>query len=208
MDGIHDMGGRQGFGVVRFRPGNPRFEERWQALSYGLMLFGATRPGGYSMDQLRHAIERMEPRHYMGATYSERILTGTATLLVEAGVVSHEELEERAGGAFPLAGETAAGRLARDKQWTPLEHGQQVRVKNLFVDGHIRLPGYVRGRTGIVVGEDAPYPFPDAAGHGLPAREEPTYFVQFDARELWADSDPNASVTLSLWRSYFEPINP
>jgi nitrile hydratase len=33
-----------------------------------------------------HAIERMEPRHYLAASYYERSLTSLATLCVEKGV--------------------------------------------------------------------------------------------------------------------------
>ena len=39
----------------------------------------------------------------MTASYYERSLTSLATLLVEKGVVTPRELEERAGGRFPLA---------------------------------------------------------------------------------------------------------
>jgi nitrile hydratase len=61
------------------------------------------RLGIFNMDEYRHAIERMEPRHYLSASYYERSLTSLATLCVEKGIVPREELEARAEGLFPLA---------------------------------------------------------------------------------------------------------
>ena len=82
MDGIHDLGGRQGFGPVRHVPDAPAFHAAWERRAnalYGL----AVRLGIFNMDEYRHAIERMEPRHYMAAGYYERTLTSLATLLVD-----------------------------------------------------------------------------------------------------------------------------
>src|SRR5450631_2809876 len=109
MDGIHDLGGKQGFGKVRYAPMAQAFHEAWEKrvnAMYGL----AVRSGVFNMDEYRHAIERMEPRHYLSASYYERSLTGLATLCVEKGLVTREELERRAQGSFPLSLPSAAGR--------------------------------------------------------------------------------------------------
>src|SRR5688500_10908275 len=102
MDGIHDLGGRQGFGKVRYALNAPAFHATWEVRVNALYSF-AVRSGIFNMDEYRHAIERMEPRHYLSASYYERSLTSLATLLVEKGIVTREELERRAQGAFPLA---------------------------------------------------------------------------------------------------------
>src|SRR3954454_12286080 len=109
MDGIHDTGGRQGFGPVRFTPDAAAFHADWEVRANALYAF-AVRHGIFNMDEYRHAIERMEPRHYLAASYYERSLTSLATLLVEKGIVSAEELETRARGSFPLSGPSAPGR--------------------------------------------------------------------------------------------------
>ena len=138
MDGIHDLGGRQGFGPVRHVPDAPAFHAPWEKrvnALYGL----AVRLGIFNMDEYRHAIERMEPRHYLSASYYERTLTSLATLCVEKGIVGREELERRAGGAFPLALTAAPGRsnvAARLR----LAIGDRVRVRPDHVPGHVRLP--------------------------------------------------------------------
>src|SRR6478752_2424174 len=109
MDGMHDLGGRQGFGAVRYRPDATAFHNAWEVRVNSLYAF-AVRSGIFNMDEYRHAIERMDPRHYLSAGYYERSLTGLATLLVEKGVVSRDELEQRAGGKVPLASPGAPGR--------------------------------------------------------------------------------------------------
>src|SRR3954451_5385630 len=109
MDGVHDTGGRQGFGRIRFTRDATAFHEPWEVRANSLYAF-AVRRGVFNMDEYRHAIERMDPRHYMAASYYERSLTSLATLLVEKGVVTREELEARAGGQIPLALPSARGR--------------------------------------------------------------------------------------------------
>ena len=109
MDGMHDLGGKQGFGPVQHSAQAVVFHDEWEKrinALYGV----AVRAGIFNMDQYRHAIERMEPTHYMSAGYYERTLTSLATLCVEKGMVSLQELEERAGGAFPLARPLGPGR--------------------------------------------------------------------------------------------------
>jgi nitrile hydratase beta subunit len=202
MDGVHDLGGRQGFGRVRYTLNAPAFHAEWEVRANSLYGF-AVRMGIFNMDEYRHAIERMEPRHYLAAGYYERTLTSLATLCVEKGVVSKEELEERAGGAFPLASPSQPGRAnaARRERFQP---GDRVRVRMDFVPGHIRLPGYIRGKTGVVVGESPAYPFPDAHAHGIEAQDEPTYDVRFRSEELWPGGADAALVHVGVFQSYLE----
>ena len=87
MDGMHDLGGKQGFGPVQHSAQAVVFHDEWEKrinALYGV----AVRAGIFNMDQYRHAIERMEPTHYMSAGYYERTLTSLATLCVEKGLVS------------------------------------------------------------------------------------------------------------------------
>src|SRR6186713_2290953 len=109
MDGMHDLGGKQGFGRVRYALDAQVFHEPWERRVNALYSL-AVRLGIFNMDEYRHAIERMEPRHYLSASYYERSLTSLATLCVEKGIVTREELERRAQGAFPMALASAPGR--------------------------------------------------------------------------------------------------
>jgi nitrile hydratase subunit beta len=204
MDGIHDMGGRQGFGRVRYTLNAQAFHDKWEVRVNALYAF-AVRSGIFNMDEYRHAIERMEPRHYLSASYYERSLTSLATLCVEKGVVTREELEQRAGGSFPLALPSAPGRgNAEDRE--RFKPGDRVRVKTDHVPGHVRMPAYIRGKAGVVVGESPSYPFPDAHAHGVEAQDEPTYDVRFRSEDLWGDSADRALVHVGVFQSYLERV--
>ena len=202
MDGMHDLGGRQGFGAVRYRPDARAFHEAWEVRVNSLYAF-AVRRGIFNMDEYRHAIERMEPRHYLTASYYERSLTSLATLLVEKGILTREELERRAQGRFPLAAPSAPGRsnVPTRERFQP---GDRVRVRDDYVPGHVRMPGYIRGKTGVVVSESPAYPFPDAHAHVLAAQDEPTYDVRFRSEDLWPQSADAALVHVGVFQSYLE----
>lgn len=202
MDGVHDLGGKQGFGPVRHEPDAAVFHADWEKRMnalYGL----AVRHGIFNMDEYRHAIERMEPRHYMSASYYERTLTSLATLCVEKGVVTRAELETLAGGRFPLALPLGPGRSNVPTR-TTYRPGDRVRVLAEHVRGHVRMPGYIRGKVGVVVNVSPRYPFPDAHAHGLRAEDEPTYDVRFRSRELWPDAADDALVHVGVFESYLE----
>jgi nitrile hydratase len=202
VDGIHDLGGRQGFGKVRHAPDAKPFHEAWEVRVNSLYAL-AVRLGIFNMDEYRHAIERMDPRHYLAASYYERSLTGLATLCVEKGIVTREELERRAKGSFPLSAPSASGRTNRPVR-ERFKPGDRVRVREDYVPGHVRMPAYIRGKTGTVVGESPAYPFPDAHAHGVESQDEPTYDVRFQSEHLWPHSADSALVHAGVFQSYLE----
>ena len=204
MDGMHDLGGKQGFGTVRYTLDAPTFHASWEVRANSLYAF-AVRCGIFNMDEYRHAIERMEPRHYLAASYYERSLTGMATLCVEKGLVTREELEQRAQGAFPLAAPSAAGRTNATVH-ERFKLGDRVRVRDDYVPGHVRMPAYIRGKTGVVVDESPAYPFPDAHAHGIQAQDDPTYDVRFRSADLWPSSSDPALVHVGVFQSYLERV--
>ena len=202
MDAMYDLGGKQGFGKIRYAKDARAFHEPWEVRANALYAL-AVRFGILNMDEYRHAIERMSPRHYLSASYYERSLTGLATLLVEKGLVTRDELERLAGGAFPLAAPSAPGRTnAVDAP--RFRVGDRVVVRNEHFAGHIRMPAYIRGKRGVVVGVSPAYPFPDAHAHGVAANDEPTYDVRFVSTELWPEAAEPAMVHVGVFESYLE----
>lgn len=207
MDGIHDLGGMSGFGPVEIERDEPVFHEPWEALAFSLNALGIAALRAYNADEYRHSVERMDPAHYLAASYYERVLTGVATLLVEKGVVTRAELEGRAGGPFPLSRPVADQPTAdlRAQPQARFRIGDSVLVRNIHPAGHTRAPRYVRGKRGVVVHVAPKFSFPDAAAHGLTHRSEHTYHVEFDVRELWADAaGSNETVIVDLWDGYLE----
>jgi nitrile hydratase len=201
MDSMHDIGGRQGFGGIDYP--RDKYKETWEPRVRALQSFGVTN-GLFNMDEFRHAIERMAPVHYMTAPYFERHLTAVATLCVEKGITTAEELAALVEGEYPLSLPLGPGRLAVTD---PVEFkiGDKVRVKNEFVPGHHRMPGYVRGKAGTIVGLGPPTHFPDAAAHNMQAAMEATYDVRFRAADIWGGVCDDAFNHVQLFQSYLEP---
>ena len=178
------------------------FHANWEVRANALYSL-AVKSGVFNMDEYRHAIERMTPQHYLSASYYERSLTSLATLCVEKGLVTREELEQLAGGAYPLAMPSAVGRGNHAKR-TAFVPGDLVRVRDEHVAGHVRMPAYIRGKHGVVISQSPVYPFPDAHGHGIHADDEPTYDVRFEAAHLWPQGAEDALVHVAVFESYLE----
>lgn len=221
MNGIHDLGGMDGFGPVEVEAREPVFHEPWERTVFGLATAVFVARVG-NTHAYRHAVERMAPEHYLRAPYYERMLTGVATMLVERGVVDRAVLDARVPGGFPLArpvhpsvsatGSAAGGDDAGNDTVTRTPTaaprfavGAAVRVRNVQTHGHTRCPRYVRGRRGIVVRVDGAFALPDLAAHGERTRREPTYAVRFTAAELWPETaGVRETVHVDLWESYLE----
>jgi nitrile hydratase len=84
VDGIHDLGGRHGFGGSLTERREQGFHADWERRVFGinLLLLGQ---GCFSIDAMRHAFERIEPVTYLSAGYYGRWLIGTEMLIAEAG---------------------------------------------------------------------------------------------------------------------------
>ena len=91
MNGVHDMGGMDGFGPVVPEKNEPVFHAEWERRMFALVrpLVRATQS---SFDEFRHAIERIPPAQYLASSYYERWLAAAEILLVERGGVTREEL--------------------------------------------------------------------------------------------------------------------
>src|SRR5215204_2788510 len=94
MNGIHDMGGMQGFGPIRPRDNDETFHAEWEKRVPGLSAAGFMHRI-YTIDEMRHGIERMQPANYLTASYYERHLFTIELNFVEKGVLTREEIEAR-----------------------------------------------------------------------------------------------------------------
>ncbi|MBN9735967.1 Cobalt-containing nitrile hydratase subunit beta [Pseudonocardia sp. Ae168_Ps1] len=218
MNGAHDLGGAMGFGPVEPEPEDVRFHADWEPLVLALTL-AAARPGGWSIDESRHARESLPPPLYLNLTYYEIWLAATEKLLVAHGLVGDDELASgrslRPGVATPAplgAAETAevlatGAPTLRDEPAGPrFAPGDRVRARVVHPRGHTRLPRYVRGRCGVVETRRGAHVLPDSRAHGHGEAPEQLYTVVFTGPELWGpDADPTSSVSVDAWESYLEP---
>jgi nitrile hydratase subunit beta len=208
VNGVHDMGGTDGFGRVDVEPNEPVFHHPWERAVFRVstaIIAGRIANG----DAFRHAIERMAPAHYLGSSYYEHWLTGVATLLIERGIVTAAELESRAGGSFPLARPVLTAdvpALASCGGAARFAVGAAVRVVNAHPLGHTRCPRYVRGRRGVIVRVDGLFPLPDVTAHADRPCDDHAYSVRFAARELWGPgAGANETIHVDLWEHWLEP---
>jgi len=224
MDGIHDLGGKQGFGPVVREPDEPAFHHRWEARVFAVVgAAGAARVIG-NTDQFRHAVERIDPVAYLTHGYYGRWLGGVETLLREAGVVDEGALRAhiaRLGGdpdapaaarparcpdavAYPPAAPGNRRRVATPARFQP---GDGVRTTAVPTSHHTRLPAYARGKRGVVGVCHGGWVFPDSNAHGHGELPQHLYTVMFEGEELWGqESEPGVRVSLDLFESYLEPL--
>jgi nitrile hydratase len=89
--------------------------------------------------------------------------------------------------------------------------GDRVRVRVDGKPGHVRTPGYVRGKTGSIEGLHGEFRNPESlayGGDGLP--KQPLYLVAFNQRDIWGsryDEQPqHDTLTVDIFEHWLEPI--
>ena len=159
MDGVHDMGGMDGFGKVEPEPNEPVFHHRWEgrvlAMSRAIGVFRA-----WTIDTSRHAIELMAPSIYLTRPYYEKWFLRNQQLLIERGLIDSDEVaagralrpaKSMKRGPFTLADVEKVTRRGSYGRPAPapaqFKVGDRVRTKNIHPTTHTRLPRYARGHV-------------------------------------------------------------
>ncbi|MBL8332054.1 MAG: nitrile hydratase subunit beta, partial [Rubrivivax sp.] len=93
MNGVHDMGGLQGFGPVQPESHEPLFHAPWERRALGLTLaMGAT--GQWSIDHSRAVRESLPPATYLSSSYYEIWIRALERLMLQRGLASADELAD------------------------------------------------------------------------------------------------------------------
>ncbi len=222
MNGVHDMGGMQGFGPVVAEPDEPLFHGDWEKRALALTLaMGAT--GQWNIDLSRSARESLPSAVYLGSSYYDIWLRALEQLMRERGLANADELRDgqmrtpaapvaRVLRAADVDTSLARGSPASRPATAPARFavGMRVRTRNMHPQGHTRLPRYVRGHTGLIALLHGAHVFPDThASRALPPFTEQAqwlYTVVFEAQELWGpQADAGVQVSVDAWESYLEP---
>jgi nitrile hydratase subunit beta len=216
MDGVHDMGGMDGFGAVEPEPNEPAFHAPWEGRVLAMQR-AMGYAGAWQIDMSRFAQERLPPQVYLGASYYQRWALAMEKNVVERGFAQPDELAAghalRPGKTLPrkLAPEAAAG-LTRGSFYRQAQAparfkpGDRVRARNIHPPTHTRLPRYARGRVGVVELVHGCHAFPDAVAIDKGDDPQWLYTVVFDGRELWGpDADPTLKVSIDAFEPYLEP---
>lgn len=221
MDGIHDLGGVEGYGPVPYVSEEPiHVGDRWEAFA-GAALFALLRSGRTNIDAHRHRIERLDPTRYLPIGYWGRWLAAIEAATVDQGIAGQDEIDDaiRATGHDPAAASppprmqpvTALESRENDPtfmrqvDWLPrFSVGDRVTtMMHAPHGGHHRLPRYARGRTGTVARVYPAFTLPDAVAHNDGEQPNYLYAVGFDGTDLWGpDGDPNQVCHLDLFEPY------
>ncbi len=94
MNGVHDMGGMDGFGPVEIEKDEPIFHAEWERRTMALTVAMGFQ-GLWNIDKSRYARENRDPLGYLADSYYERWLYGLEVLLEENGLVSRDEIAAR-----------------------------------------------------------------------------------------------------------------
>lgn len=223
MNGVHDMGGLQGFGPVQLEADEPLFHAAWERRALGLTLaMGAS--GQWNIDLSRAARESLPPATYLSSSYYEIWIRGIEKLMLQRGLLSPAELQQgqpldpprplaRVLKATEVDAALARGSPATRQASAPARFavGDRVRAMNIHPAGHTRLPRYVRGHTGTVTLVHGHHVFADrhaatAPGEPFDDRPEWLYTVVFDGADLWGpQAEPGTQVSVDAWEPYLEP---
>jgi nitrile hydratase len=183
----------------------------------------------WTWGHLRTGAEAMNPFDYFKFRYYEKWLGGISGFFTSEGYVSEADLDARTAVYLADGNVNAAPLPARPneaidnqvikylregdspkreiKAGPKFAVGAKVSVKDVPPEKHTRLPGHLRGKSGVISEVYAgayTYFFPTGDGIGTPM---PCYAVAFKPEHIWgkALSDPNSTVYADLFEAYIDP---
>ena len=218
MNGVHDMGGMQGYGPVIVEENEPLFHHAWEPRALAIVLaMGAA--SKWNIDWSRSVRESLPPTMYLSVDYYQIWFEALERLLVQSGLVASEEIHLAKSLVLPVEGvrkllsENVSATLSRGG---PTERaaestaqfcvGQRVRTRKMNPPTHTRLPHYCRDKEGVVTAIHGAHVYPDT--NALRQGEQPQwlYTVSFEAHELWGEDTSASSVCVDCWEPYLQGV--
>ena len=197
MNGVHDMGGMDGFGKVEAEPNEPVFHAEWEARVLAMVrAMGAA--GAFNIDTSRFYRETLPADVYLASSYYKKWFLGLEDTLLAKGIIANDDIA--AGHAVTPAKQLAPGKLTVDNVERTMVRGKfarpapspakfkagdRVRARNMHPVTHTRLPRYVRGHVGIIERDHGCHVFPDSAAQDAGENPQWLYTVVFEGTELW-----------------------
>ncbi|MCH9672209.1 MAG: nitrile hydratase subunit beta [Gammaproteobacteria bacterium] len=218
MDGIHDLGGRHGFGPIDVNEPEEQFHEPWEARVRGIVN-AMSRAPDWNLDWFRHCRELIDPVDYLSRPYFDQWVQTYCAMMINSGWATTEEVSSGKARSVPVdvptpmsAEESKANKFNAKNFDAPVDNaptfeiGQAVTAGTEVTTGHTRLPAYVRGRQGQIADYHGAHVFPDDNAVNK-KRHEHLYTVEFNATQLWPEATDSAdTVSLNLWESYLGPV--
>ncbi len=211
-----DLGGQPGFGPILPDDNALPLHEKWEERALAIVVAMGT-SGKWNIDMSRSARETLPD--YPQLSYFQIWIEGLQRLLLAQGLVDADEIAaghalhppvpiKRVLHAADVPDVLARGgpteRVVDGAAPARFSIGQAVRARSGAILHHSRLPGYVRGKRGVVERVNGLHVFPDTNAQGLGEQPQWLYTVQFDGAELWGDAS-GIKVAVDAWESYLEP---
>jgi nitrile hydratase len=202
-----DLGGSDRTDVVQGESDGAKFHADWEARAMALTLaMGAT--GLWNIDQSRSMRETLPDYPKLG--YYQIWLQALERLVERSGILNRPT----PGDVRVLRAPQVAEVLSRGAP--TLRHlagapryrvGDAVRADPAARPYHTRLPGYARGKRGVIERCHGAHVFADSHAAGTGESPQWLYTVSFSALELWgADAQaPHSRVSIDAFESYLKP---
>lgn len=223
MNGVFDLGGTDGVGLVNPPAEEPVFRAEWEKAAF-TMFVALFRAGWFGLDEFRHGVENMDPAVYLKTPYYKHWIASFEYHGARTGNLDLAELDRRTQHYLenpdaPLPDHPANQELVDfvnavspggAPAMRPIDKGPQfkvgdvVRMSTDVPFGHSRIAGYLRGKVGSVISHHGSFIYPDSAGNGLGEDPQHVYTLQFDAEELWGEkyAEPNVTTTFDAFEPY------
>ncbi|HEU4659147.1 MAG TPA: nitrile hydratase subunit beta [Pseudolabrys sp.] len=217
MNGVHDMGGMDGFGKVEIEKNEPPFHHEWEGRVMAMVrAIGAN--GGINIDMQRFSRESLPPVVYLESSYYKKWFLALQQSMLDRGMIDGDEIE--AGHSLRPSPPLKRGKFSMNDVQRVMTRGSfsraptaspafavgnRVRTKNINPVTHTRLPRYARGHIGTVERINGCHVFPDTNARGEGENPQWLYTVVFSGRDLWGDdADPKLKVSIEAFEPYLE----
>jgi nitrile hydratase subunit beta len=203
-----DLGGQDVRGAIVQEPEGELFHAPWEPRVMALVV--AMGPTGLSNIDMNRAARETLP-NYRDLTYYEIWLAALEKLLSEKGVLA----DSAAPPKQVLRADLVAARIARGSPVSrPTTHparfavGERVRTIAAQPPHHTRLPGYARGKLGVIERVHGVHVFPDTNSQELGECPQWLYTVVFEEQELWGKrrSPRGSLISVDAFEPYLEPV--
>ena len=216
MDGIHDLGGKQGFGPIDVNETETPFHHDWEGREWGM--HQASGNPSWTIDWWRHVRELIDPVDYLSRRYFDSWAQTDMAAYIDSGDFTLDELLS-GKSAVPIKKSATVMNIQEIHQANadnavrfdrptdkPIKFavGDTIVTKQFTQIHHTRLPAYARGMKGIIHAHHGAHLFPDQGAKGIEEAHH-LYTVMFEARDLWLEAaNSKDRVYLDLWESYLD----
>ena len=107
MDGVHDLGGREGFGPILDKDDDKPFHAKWEMRAFGITQSSASATS-WTIDWFRYCRELTGPVDYLTRPYFDQWITTRAAQLVDEGYLTLDEIKRGAAAFMPKPSSSAA----------------------------------------------------------------------------------------------------